>query len=207
LRSEIGTCLVMALLVGCSGDDKGDDDATGGAAPSTGGAQSPTGGTGTGGSNGGTATGGARTGGTSAGGTSAGSNGKGGASPTGGRATLTGGAGGRGGATTGGSGNPPGGGSGEAPSGAPETCVGDGCPLGECDNGRFFADERCSDVYPGPVDASSMYCATGSDDGYCLTVVGAHVDDWKVTCDGGIPTLTDCMDSGCGVSGGIPQCG
>ena len=82
-------------------------------------------------------------------------------------------------------------------------CLGDGCPFGEC--GGVFAGD-CADVYPGALDSSSMYCASGSDDGYCLTVINDHVNDWAVGCDGGIATFTDCVDSGCGVSGGDADC-
>jgi hypothetical protein len=209
LRSALVTCslLGLSLLASCSGDDDADSGtSTGGSTPSTGGTASDTGGSSTGGN----ATGGTSvTGGTAAGGTSAGGPGKGGSATTGGRAT-TGGAGGRGGSTggdtsKGGSstgGGPEGGDTGETPFGAPDNCMGDGCPFGEC--GGPFNDD-CDEVYPGALDSSSMYCASGSDDGYCLTAVSDHVDEWAISCDGGSPTFELCS-GGCAVSGGDAGC-
>lgn len=210
MRSGLVTCSVLALslLASCGGDDDDGESgpSTGGTTPSTGGTASDTGGS----SSGGTSTGGvSTTGGAASGGTSAGAPGKGGSSTTGGRA-ASGGAGGRGGSSSGGTdkggastgGGPQGGDAGETPFGTADNCLGDGCPYGEC--GGPFADD-CDEVYPGALDSSSMYCKSGSDDGYCLAVVGAHVDDWGITCDGGTPTFELC-DAGCVVSGGDASC-
>jgi hypothetical protein len=205
LRSGLVTCSVLALslLASCSGDDGDSGSSTGGSTSSTGGVGSGTGGAAAGGES----TGGRSvTGGTAAGGTSAGAPGKGGSAPTGGRMAAgsggaTGGSTGKGGAGTGG-GTSKGGTTADTPSGKADNCLGDGCPFGEC--GGPFADP-CADAYPGALDESSMYCASGSDDGYCLAVVSDHVDDWAISCDGGTPTF-DLCNAGCIVSGGDASC-
>lgn len=199
-RVIVGFCLVTAF-VGCSSDD-GDDTPS---PPAAGGGATAAGGVSSGGS---TASGGASTGGTSSGGTTmAGSPGNGGrAATTGGSASTGGrtggGAGGRGGAT-GGSGGGATGGTPSAPDGPVDTCNGQACPLGECDNGGFFSDEKCSDVYSAPVDEESTFCS--DDGGYCLTTITNVLTRWAITCAGGTPMFDHC-EGGCLVAGDAATC-
>lgn len=169
----------VALLAGC-----GDDGSDGSPEMSKGGAA---------GVGGGNSPGGSPTGGVSPGGTGGGSA----------RGGAGGSSGGTGGAPSGGA---PGSSTTTAPTGPVETCFGDSCPLGECDNGRFFAEVKCSDVYPGPVDENSMFCAPGADGGYCLTTATTVLTDWAINCSGGTPTLERCS-AGCGFIPGLAQCG
>jgi len=151
---------------------------------------------------GGLSTGGSKaTGGSAAGGAAmAGSPGTGGRAATGGR-PATGGtaAGGR----TGGPGGSGTGGAPTAPEGPVDTCNGEACPMGECDNGGFFSDEECSDVYTEPVDESSAYCA--GDGGYCLTTITNVLTRWAITCAAGTPTFDWC-EAGCIVAGPAAAC-
>ena len=195
---------VLTFVLGCSDDEPDPAPAPTGGAPVASGGSTSSGGRV---SSGGSANGGIATGGTSAGGTAAGGRAtSGGRAGTGGRpsggTSSTGGAGGRSGGT---GGSNLGGVNSDAPTGPVETCFGDACPLGECDNGGFFADVDCSDVYPGPVDEDSEFCATDLDGGYCLTIVTNAIARWAVACAGGTETLDFC-DGGCGVQGGMAQC-
>jgi hypothetical protein len=193
VRKVIAGCCLVSVFVGCSSE--GADETP---AMPTGGSSSDTGGTpNTGGrSTGGVSTGGSKAaGGVSTGGTSAGSPGAGGAA-TGGRAS--GGAGGRGGSGTGATGGTP-----SAPAGPVDTCFGEACPLGECDNGGFFADEECSDVYSGPVDEDSTFCE--GDGGYCLTTITNTLTRWAVTCSGTTPMFAFCAGT-CMVAGDTASC-
>lgn len=188
MRKLIVGCCLVSSFVGCSSDE-GEDPST----PS-GGSQSNTGGAANGGG-GSKATGGSPTGGTT----------MAGAPGTGGRAT--GGRAGTGGATTGGRVNGSGGGATggapTAPAGPVDTCNGESCPLGECDNGGFFADEKCSDVYSAPVDEDSTYCA--GDGGYCLTTITNVLTRWAITCSAGTP-MFDWCETGCLVAGQAAAC-
>jgi hypothetical protein len=194
-RIIVGCCLV-SLFVGCSGDEGDETPAmpTGGAASSTGGSSS--GGTSTNG--GGTPTGGAApTGGRPS---MAGAPGTGGRATTGGRTGTGGRASGGGGTGAGATGGTP-----SAPNGPVDTCFGDACPLGECDNGGFFADVDCSDVYSDPVDESSMFCADAMVGGYCLTTITNVLTRWAITCSGGTP-MFDLCEGACGVMAGVAEC-
>jgi hypothetical protein len=126
---------------------------------------------------------------------------------TGGRSSGGGGAatGGTGGSSGGIGGSNLGGTNTEAPTGLVETCFGDACPLGECDNGGFFADVDCSDVYPGPVDRDAVFCSDDLDGSYCLTIVTNAIANWAIACTGGMEAL-DLCDAGCGTQGGVAQC-
>ena len=206
MRKVIVGCLV-SVFVGCSSED---GDETPGAP--TGGGSSDTGGTSNSGGapTSGASTGGSKaTGGASAGGTSAGSPGTGGRATTGGKANnggaatggrASGGAGGRGGNGTGGGST---GGTPTAPNGPVDTCMGEACPMGECDNGGFFADEKCSDVYSGPVDEDSAFCA--AEGAYCLTTITNVLTNWTITCSAGTP-MFDLCDGGCTAAGPVAAC-
>lgn len=178
---------LLTVFVGCG---TGDTPPTSHGGSATGGA-----------STGGSSAGGASTGGTSSGGVSTGGLiGSGGRPATGGNAG-TGGAGGRsgiGGATS--TGGAP-----MSPVGPVDTCRGDACPLGPCDNGRFFSDKKCSDVYKGPVDKDSRFCATGVEGGYCLNTITNVITYWAITCSGNEPTFSLCR-GGCLLSANVAQC-
>lgn len=202
MRRLVALGIALALLVGC-GDNGGDDTSavpTGGT--STAGGSAPSGGTSNSGeSNGGTSSG-------------AGSPGNGGAvmggktgvgdTQTGGLPT-TGGLGGRGGMSGGTGGGTSTGGAPSAPDGPVDTCRGDTCPLGPCDNGRFFSDEKCSDVYPGPVSEGSMFCAADSEGGYCLNTITNVITYWAITCTAGEPSFELCK-AGCGLAANVAKC-
>jgi hypothetical protein len=196
VRKVIVGCLI-SVFVGCSSED-GDE------APAmpTGGSSSDSGGTS---NNGGAATGGASTGGSkatggaSSGGTSAGAPGTGGRATTGGKASTGGAA--TGGRASGGTGT--GGGTPTAPNGPVDTCMGEACPMGECDNGGFFADEKCSDVYSGPVDEDSAFCA--AEGAYCLTTITNRLTNWTITCSAGT-AMFDLCDGGCTAAGPAAAC-
>lgn len=199
MRKVIVGCCLVSVFAGCSSE--GADETP---AMPTGGSSSDTGGTtNTGGASpGGVSNGGSKaTGGVSAGGTSAGSPGTGGKAGTGGAAAggqASGGAGGRGGSGSGATGGTP-----SAPEGPVDTCFGEACPLGECDNGGFFADEECSDVYSDPVDEDSTFCA--GDGGYCLTTITNTLTRWAITCSGTTPMFAFCAGT-CMVAGDTASC-
>jgi hypothetical protein len=79
------------------------------------------------------------------------------------------------------------------------------CPLGPCDNGRFFSDEKCSDVYSGPVNKDSMFCAAGVEGGYCLNTITNVITFWAITCSGGKPTFQLCT-AGCQLAENVAKC-
>ncbi|HKO49966.1 MAG TPA: hypothetical protein VJV79_19680 [Polyangiaceae bacterium] len=201
MRRLIAPGFALALLVGCGSDGNG--------SPGTGGISATAGST----ANGGTATGGASSGGTSSAGTG-GSSGAGGAA-TGGKSGAGGaGTGGKSGGTggrpsTGGAGTSGGsssmGGAPTTPQGPVDTCREDICPLGPCDNGGFFSDDKCSDVYPNPVSKDSMFCAAGVDGGYCLTTITNVLTYWAITCSGGTPTFHLC-NAGCMLMANVATC-
>lgn len=91
------------------------------------------------------------------------------------------------------------------PDAVPKTCLGSGCPLGECDDEGFFADVKCSDVYKKPFDSTYMFCATSSSSDYCGTFgdrATSNEETFVVHCKDGAATLERCFDGGCGASSG-----
>jgi hypothetical protein len=88
---------------------------------------------------------------------------------------------------------------GTCPTGTVLTCFGDGCPLGPCDESRFFASALCSTVYTSPLDSSFVYCTAGETSSYCLVALNVSSSDWVVRCNNGTPTLEKCA-GGCGTS-------
>lgn len=95
---------------------------------------------------------------------------------------------------------------GNCPKGTAQTCFKD-CPLGACDNGKFFAPEPCSSLYPPALDDQTIYCAKAQTSSYCFTVIDSILKYYQVECDDGTPTVTLC-DGGCGVdSSGKAACG
>lgn len=212
MRRLIALGFALVLPAGCGGDDtdKTPEMQSGGA--STTGGSGASGGTAGGTSSGGSTSGGTSMGGTSTGGTSsrAGSPATGGTA-TGGKAGAgggrpgTAGASGRAGMSGGTNGGTSAGGTPSAPSGPVDTCYGDACPLGPCDNGGFFADEKCSDVYTEPVSEDSMFCAAGAAGGYCLNTITTTITYWAITCSGGAPSFSLC-GGGCGVMGTVATC-
>lgn len=194
-RVIVAYCCSVTVLVGCSSDGGGTSN-TGGMSNSGGmsntGATSNSGGSlATGGSS---PTGGSSTAGTpgSGGATMGGRSGSGGAA-SGGRAS--GGALGQGGSGTAGAPT--------SPMGPVDTCNGDACPSGECDNGGFFSDTKCTDVYSAPVDQHSTFCA--DDGGYCLTTITNVLTRWAIACSAGTPTFHWCQ-GGCMVAGKSATC-
>ena len=124
-----------------------------------------------------------------------------GTSSTGGNAGTSSTGGSAGTSSTGGSAN-------AKPTGPVYSCFGK-CPLEECDNGMFWADVACSDVYPGPVEMSA-FCAMGASGGYCLEIgmdeFGFDNQKYAVNCTSGVSSIAAC-ESGCGISGTQPaQC-
>ena len=94
------------------------------------------------------------------------------------------------------------------PMGIVQTCFGTKCPIEECDNTKFFSETLCTDVYDGPVAATSMYCALDGSGSYCLSIndtpnQAANVL-YAVNCTAGVPTILLC-DGGCGRSGDGPS--
>ena len=197
-------CFAFFTFLAC-GNDSGDPGpgtpSAGSAGTSGAGASGATsGGAGGSGASGGTAAGSGAFGGTAAGsgasgGTAAGSGASGGT------------AAGSGGSNAGSSGSSAGasGGLTTFPSGSVETCFGDSCPMGECDNGLFYADVPCSDVYPQPLGPTLPYCAPGGSGGYCLIVRTSVLERWSVACTDGVPQLMKCA-SGCAASADVSQC-
>ena len=183
-------CSAFFTFLAC-GNDSGDQ---GPGAPSAGSA-----GTSVGGASG--ATSGGAGGSSASGGTAAGSG------ASGGTAAGSGGAAPQGGSNAGSSGSSAGasGGSTTFPSGSVETCFGDRCPMGECDNGLFYADVPCSDVYPQPLGPTSPYCAPGGSGGYCLIARTSVIERWSVACTDGVPRLMKCAN-GCAASADVSQC-
>ena len=101
-----------------------------------------------------------------------------------------------------------GGGVNAKPTGPVYSCFGK-CPLEECDNGMFWADVACSEVYPGPAEMSA-FCAIGASGGYCLQIgsykFGSDNQRYAVNCPSGVSSIAAC-DSGCGITGTQPaQC-
>jgi hypothetical protein len=122
--------------------------------------------------------------------------GKDGSPADGGTAGAAGGAGGEGGG--GGSGGAAGSPPSVFPSGTVTQCYGDGCPMGACDDGQFFADVKCSEVYTTPVSASSTYCNPGESSGYCLQIQDATSGQlFGITCTDGAAFGKRCP-GGCG---------
>ena len=175
-------CLgAYSLLAACSSSDSPSNTSTAGAAGSAAGA--PAAGSSAAGSpNGGQANaagaagqsqvGGA--GGVSTGGTSAAGAAQGGAGGTVNHA----GAGGTSGATNnaGATGDP------GRPMGVVTACDGPGCPFGDCDQAA------CTSLYPEPLTADSMLCASNSTGQYCLVAGKA----WAVVCSAGAASVSKC---------------
>lgn len=207
MRTRFTTCSALALLqvASCGGTEEDSHTIANGPTPMTGEPPSENGSSSAGAAS---SSAGVAIGGTGAGGTNASaprtegssaSNGAGAAVGASGYGGSIGGALGESGAATAGSGS---GDTGDAPFGVPDSCLGDGCPFGEC--GTPFTDD-CDEVYAGGLDAHSAYCASNSNDGYCLAVLSDHVDDWAISCSNGNPTF-DLCDAGCNVSGGVANC-
>lgn len=95
---------------------------------------------------------------------------------------------------------------GTMPVGQVQTCTG-GCPYGECDNSEFFTDVDCDDVYPGPINQSSLFCHPGENVSYCIDV-GPDTfttDTFVVHCGGGVATAQQCA-TGCQSSSNDAEC-
>ena len=199
---SVGIVLSLSAAAACSSSDPGSGSggasATGGH-PDAGGGASPAAGAKTGGGGAspvaGASSGGAETGGRSggSGGGSSGSAGSG--SPNGGHSP-----GGAGGAV-----EPGGPCTANCPTGKVHTCF-DDCPLGACDDAGFFADPLCSEVYPSPINAQTIYCTKGQTATYCLDALAQNLLSYQVTCTNGTPTVTPCS-GGCGVSSDGAACG
>ncbi len=102
---------------------------------------------------------------------------------------------------SGGAGETSGMGSASEPNGVVDSCDGPGCPLGSCDEGLFWSEIPCSDVYEGPLDDGSPLC--GQEDGeYCVNTDAGY---WVVECAGGAGVSTGCA-SGCLASGTDYSC-
>jgi len=132
---------------------------------------------------GGTSAGGASAAGTSSatGGSSAGTSSAAGTSAGGSSAGTSSTAGSGDGAVAGGS-------SGELPSGAVSTCLGAGCPYGQCNNS---STTTCSSVYPGEIGPAAPLCKADGD--YCLgTGSPSGFKSWSVHCSGTTPTTVSC---------------
>ena len=100
-----------------------------------------------------------------------------------------------------------GGSGGQAPTGVPGypsgpvfMCFGKGCPLGECDNDKFFAPTACSAVYTSDIGPSSSYCNAAETDTYCIEVGTDFDPDFSVSCVNGAATVMKC-NGGCGSFG------
>lgn len=95
---------------------------------------------------------------------------------------------------------------GACPTGPVEKCFSVGCPLGSCDESRFFAADLCSEVYPAPIDKDFPFCAAGQNGSYCFAVLDPIISYWVVRCAGGDTSLEKCT-GGCGVtSGAVANC-
>jgi len=193
-KIQAAACWVVLAAVGCSGTaNSGGSEVMGGG----GSAGSGVGGTGFVpiGSNGGGGM--AGSGGAAGSAALAGSAGLGGSGITtgGSSGTTTGGASGAVGSAGAGSLGTPG-----YPSGAVILCFGAGCPMGECDNDQFFADQTCSSVYPSDIGPNSTYCKPAETDSYCLETGPSFGPDYAVSCANGTATVLKCS-RGCGSGG------
>jgi hypothetical protein len=138
-----------------------------------------------GGSGGGVAGGGSAAGRTNVAGASVGGSAGGGNSvagtSAGGSSAGTSNAAGSGGAVSGGA-------SGQLPVGAVSTCLGAGCPYGQCNDS---STTTCSSVYPGEIGPSAPLCKGDGD--YCLGVGPvSERKSWSVHCTGTTPTAISC---------------
>lgn len=88
---------------------------------------------------------------------------------------------------------------GACPTGPVEKCFSVGCPLGSCDESRFFAGDLCSEVYPAPVDKDFPFCTAGQTGSYCFAVLDPVISYWLVRCTTGETSLEKCS-GGCGVT-------
>ncbi|HKO47489.1 MAG TPA: hypothetical protein VJV79_07190 [Polyangiaceae bacterium] len=193
-KLSFGLCLSLGATAACSSSDpspgSGGANATGGQPAAGGGASSVAGASSGGSAMGGSAMGG-RTGGS--GGASSGSAGS--SSANGGHGPGSGGAAEPGGPCTA-----------NCPMGRVHACY-DNCPLGACDDSGFFAAPACSQVYPSPISAQTIYCTKGQTAKYCLDALGQNLLSYQVTCANGTPTVISC-NGGCGVSSdGEAACG
>jgi hypothetical protein len=75
------------------------------------------------------------------------------------------------------------------------TCF-DKCPLGACDDDGFFSETPCSTLYPLPIDGQTIFCSKGQTASYCLMT--RDFDYYQVSCVAGTPTVTTCVNLGCG---------
>jgi hypothetical protein len=201
-RTGAAVLLVSIAAAGACSDDGDESSNTGGSPSATGGTDAQ------GGSTGGSSMGGrGATGGSATGGVAAPS---GGSADTGGRGGVSaGGAGMKGGATsTGGKGPDIDAGepcTEDCPGGTVQACF-EECPLGSCDNAGLFGDVPCSMLYPGEIDADTVYCRAGQTSNYCFTTIDRILKYYEIYCDDGTPTVTLC-DGGCGVDpDGVAAC-
>jgi len=94
----------------------------------------------------------------------------------------------------------------DCPTGQVTMCAGDGCPYGECDNSHFVVFTVCGGGYPNPVNASSVFCAAGSNAGYCMLTTDNDLNYWVVNCVDGTPHVTPCSAS-CSLNAeGVASC-
>jgi len=115
--------------------------------------------------------------------------------------------GGSGGSGNGGApplGGAPGGGAGPTvyPNAPATSCVGEGCPLGECH--ATSPDTRCDAIYTAPLDESFSFCKPDYTGSYCVfigedgTAVGArNASAFIVTCQAGEESIVACTRRGC----------
>jgi len=184
------------LVVACGGSGSSDNQGGGGVSsggvggsnvagmPPSGGASNTAGSAGIG--NHGGSSGDAGTAGSSAGHSSGGSLG------TGGSAAGTGGSGGMT----------------EKPTGFVGSCFGRKCPIQICDNQRLWSDTPCSDVYDGPVGASTNFCAPDGTGNYCLELTDQpnsllSKGLFAINCTADVASIVRCQ-GGCGYRANDP---